>query len=871
MGIPVLTTKLYVPRPRARSIPRPTLIAKLNAGLREKLTLISAPAGFGKSTLVSQWLAETAVPVAWVSLDALDGELPVFLTYLVAALQTVHPRIGTGLLDVLESPQLPPVETLLTVLLNDLANLPAQMVLVLDDYHVLESPEIDTALAFLIDHLPPLVHLVIITREDPQLPLARLRARGEMIELRAADLRFSMDEVAAFFNQLMGLELSADDIYLLGERTEGWVAGLQLAALSLQGVENRDQFIQSFAGTHHFVLDYLVEEVLNRQTPGLQRFLLQTSILERLCGALCDAVTCDEGLPGQETLETIYQANLFLLPMDGERRWYRYHHLFAEFLRQRLHLRATVAEINALHIRASEWYAARGFEVEAFQHAAQAGDIDRAQRLITGKGVPLYFRGAARPVLRWLASLPQSALDARPALWVTYASALTVTGQQINSVEEKLQAAEAALSDAEMDQHTRDLIGHIATIRAMLAGPRYDVETMQAQARRALKYLSEDNSPVRTMAMWVMGLACQYRGERAQAKQYYAQAVSISQASGNIMVTIAALTCLGQMQEAENQLFLARQSYQRVLELVGDPPWPTACEAYLGLGRLYYQWDDLTQAEEHARQGDALGRQIENVDTPVACGVLRARVRIAQGDLEGAAAMLAATEQFAREHNFLNQMPLVVAENVRVLLLQGNVSAAARLADEHGLPVSQARVALARQDYGAALATLATVRQQVEVKQWLDDRLQVLVLEALACAGQGDRELARARLDEALAMAAPGGFIRVFVDEGPLMATLLSDAVGRGVLPSYTGRLVAAFPGQTAHQQAVAQPLVEPLSERELEILRLLAAGLSNRQISERLFLALSTVKGHNRNIYAKLQVQRRTEAIARARELGLL
>ena len=851
---------------------RPRLIERLNQGLHGKLTLISAPAGFGKTTLVSEWITDCEGQVAWLSLDEGDSDPTRFLVYLIAALQTIAPDIGKSIEGLLQAPQAPPIESLLTALLNEIMTISGDFVLILDDYHILDNQSIDSGVAFLIEHLPPQMHLVITTREDPQLPLARLRVRGQLTEIRAADLRFTPAEAAGFLNQVMNLELSADDVAALEARTEGWIAGLQLAALSMQGQKDISHFIQSFTGTHHFVLDYLVEEVLHQQSEDIQAFLLYTSILDRMCGPLCDAVLQDDAYSGQQILEAIQQANLFLVPLDNERRWYRYHHLFGDLLRQRLHQRITSDEVNALHIRASQWYEENGFEVEAFQHAAAANDVERAERLIEGTGVPLYFRGVARPVLNWLESLPTDVLDARPSLWVTYASALTVTGQQINSAEDKLQAAESALQDAESDEQTRNLHGHIAAVRAMLAGPQYQIETMMAQSQRALELLSADNLPVRTMATWAMGLAYQYQGERAAARQAYTEAVSISQASGNIMVTIAALTCLGQMQEAENQLYLAQQSYQRVLEWVGDPPWPTACEAYLGLARLHYQWDVLDRAEEYAQRGLELGKQIENVDTPVACGALLAQIQLARGDLNGATSILVETEQFAQQHNFLNQMPLIIAEKVRILLRQGNVPAAAHLAKTYDLPISQARIYLAQEDYPAALTVLAAVRHHAEAKDWQDEQLQVIVLQAVAYAANDEMDNARQRLDEALELAAPGGFIRIFKDEGELMLKLLSEVSAHSVTPDYTRKLLAAFHAAAAPSQSPSsQPLVEPLSERELEILQLVAEGFSNREISEQLFLALSTVKGHNRNIFDKLQVKRRTEAIARARELGLL
>ena len=396
MPAAILATKLYIPPSRQRVVLRPRLVERLNEGLAagNKLTLVSAPAGFGKTTLVSEWVAGCGRPAAWLSLDEGDSDPSRFLTYLIAALQTVAPGIGEGVLTVLQSPQPPPLESTLTALLNDITTIPSDVVLVLDDYHVLDARPVDDALAFLVEHLPPQVHLVIATREDPALPLARLRARGQLTELRAADLRFTPSEAADFLNQVMGLDLTAEDIAALDTRTEGWIAGLQLAAISLQGRDDVAGFIESFAGSHHFVLDYLVEEVLQRQPESVQTFLLRTSILDRLCGPLCDAVLPDASASGQETLEYLERANLFIVPLDNERRWYRYHHLFAELLRQRLHQSLASSggdegrSMAEYHIRASQWYEDNALEIEAFHHAAAANDIERAERLIMVGGSP---------------------------------------------------------------------------------------------------------------------------------------------------------------------------------------------------------------------------------------------------------------------------------------------------------------------------------------------------------------------------------------------------------------------------------------------------------------------------------------------------
>ncbi len=921
MAVPILATKLYIPPLRSKVVLRPRLVARLNEGLRGKLTLISAPVGFGKTTLVSEWVAGCEWPTAWLSLDEADNNPARFLTYLIAALQTLGANVGAGVLAVLQSPQPPPAEMILTAVINEITAVPDNFILVLDDYHVIDarpvnaSTSVDRAITFLLDHLPPQMHLVITTREDPQLPLGQLRARGQLTELRAADLRFTLDEAAGFFNQVMGLTLSAENIAALENRTEGWIAGLQLAALALQNVSAQgDQeaavFIQSFTGSHRFVIDYLVEEVLQQQPQSVQAFLLGTAILNRLCGPLCDAVVgrldsrdwkLESGdqaadnlelpisnLPSQETLTYLERANLFIIPLDSERRWYRYHHLFADLLRQRLRQSIAAATgdvesaMNELHIRASQWYEDNGLEVEAFHHAAAANDIERAERLMDGKGIPLHFRGAVTAVLEWLASLPKSALDARPSLWWRYGALLLVVGQT-TGVEEKLDAAEAALQGIEpapsaaKETDNRPLIGRIAAARAVLALTRYQPEIMLAQSRRALEYLHPDNLSLRANAHWTMGVAYLYQGERMAARQALTEAVAISQASGNIFTLILATIGLGMVAEVENQLHLAAETYRRVLQWAGDQPLQIIYEAHLGLARVLYEWNDLDGAEQHGRQSLHLARQYDKViDRFIVCELFLARLKMAQGDVAGAAAILAQASHAARRQNFVFRLPEVTAAQIVVLLHQGNLAAAAQLTQVHKLPLSQARVYLAQGAAAAALATLALWRRQVEAKEWQDEQIRAMVLQALAYQAQGEMDTAVQMLAETLTLTEPEGFIRLFVDEGQPMAQLLSAAAVRGIMPDYTGKLLAAFEAETRKRQTQpalppAQLLIEPLSQRELEVLHLVAQGLSNREISERLFLALSTVKGHIQKIFGKLQVQRRTEAVARARELGLV
>ncbi|CAM4256372.1 LuxR family maltose regulon positive regulatory protein [Paenibacillus endophyticus] len=885
MNIPIISTKLYIPPQRLKAASRSRLIERLNEGLPRKLTLISASAGFGKTTLATDWLATCKQPAAWLSLDEADNDPARFFTYVSAALQTVGVHAGAGLLAVLQSPQLPPIESILVSLLNEIALAPHPFIFVLDDYHVIDAPSIEHAIAYLIEHMPPQMHLVIASRHAPRLPLARLRASGQLTELSVQDMRFTSSEATGFLTKVMGLKLSPTHISQLETKTEGWIAGLQLAAISLQGHNDAAGFIQSFTGSHRFVLDYLIEEVLERQSPSIQRFLLSTAILERMCGSLCDAVLShDSSAPQQHTLEELERANLFIVPLDNEGRWYRYHHLFADLLRKRLtnNQNSAVSKIEVaaaeLHTRASIWYENHGLDNEAFHHAAAAGDMERAARLVEGAGMPLHFRGAAAAVRRWLESLPAQAMNEQPSLWVTYASVL-LFDSQINGVEAKLRSAEAALRKAEPNAANRDLIGHIASIRATLAVSQHDAEAIMNQSLLALDNLHPDNLPVRTATTFALGYAYQLQGDRAAARQAYIHSLSTSEEIGHFIISIMAAIGLGSIQEADNQLYLAAQSYRKALQLAGDPPLSVACEAHLGLARVLYEWNDLAAAEQHAIRSVELAKLIERSDRFVASEVLLARVKLAQGDAAAAAAIAA----HAAKHHFEHQTIQVAGAQVLGLLRQGNLAEAERLAQTQDIPVSQARVLLAKGNTAAALALLERLLLQAEAKGWQDERLQVMVLQSAALYLHGDTSKAISMLRAALAIAEPEGFMRIFIDEGQVMAALLAEAAAQGGVTDYGQKLLTLFDAGTKAQVnhklnasartslTAAQPLVEPLSEREMNVLHYIALGLSNREISERLFLALSTVKGYNRIIFDKLQVERRTEAVARARELGLL
>jgi LuxR family maltose regulon positive regulatory protein len=528
-------------------------------------------------------------------------------------------------------------------------------------------------------------------------------------------------------------------------------------------------------------------------------------------------------------------------------------------------------------MRASQWYEDNGLEVEAFHHAAAANDLERAERLIEGKGMPLSFRGVVTPVLDWLESLPKTILDSRPSLWVTYAQTELTIGR-MTAVEEKLLAAEAALEGAELNDENRDLIGRIANVRANVAVGHRQLETILAQSQRALEFLHPENLTHRTATTWKLGVAYEIQGDRAAAKQAYSEAISICKTSGNLYTQILATTGLANILLAENQLHQAAETYREVLELVGDLPIPVAPHVHLCLARISYEWNHLETAQQHAEECFQVAQPYKrSYDIFVACQVFLARLKIAQGDVTGAEEILAQADQSAKQHNFLSQRPEVAAAKVLAKINQGDFATAARLAQSHDIPLSRARVFLVQKDPAAALALLKPIRRQAIDKCLLDEQLKVTVLEAIIHYKQDEKQQAVQILADALDLAEAGGFVRTFVDEGPLMARLLYEALSLGTSPDYVQRLLAAFQdielesAIPSKMQSTNNEWIEPLTERELDILQLMAEGLTNPQIGERLYLALNTIKAHSRNIYGKLDVNNRTQAVLKAKSLGII
>jgi LuxR family transcriptional regulator, maltose regulon positive regulatory protein len=889
MPATILATKLFIPQIRSKVVSRPRLIEILKNGLQHKLTLVSAPAGFGKTTIVSEWIAGSTKPVAWLSLDEGDNDPARFLTYFIAALQSIKPNIGAGILGALQSAQPLLLEPFLTNLLNEISTIPEHFVLILDDFHAVDSQSVDKSLDFLVEHLPPQMHLLITSREDPSLPLARLRARGQLTELRTADLRFSPDEAADFLKQVMGLSLSSEDIAALETRTEGWIAGLQMAAISMRGLAETGDFIRSFTGSHRFVLDYLMEEVLERQTDDVQAFLLRTSILDRLCGPLCDALLSSSSASGQQTLEYLERANLFIVPLDSDRCWYRYHHLFGDLLRKRLEQKFAFERIADLHIQASKWYEKNGLILDAFKHSAATNENERTERLMEDKQMPLNQPGVPMIILKWLESLPKSVLDSKPALWWKQAAMLMANYQMIG-VEEKLQATEAALAlktppDAEMDEWTQNLVGKIAFARAALAATQYQAEDTLVYAQRAIELLHPNNKSYRAEVTQYIGFARYILGDRDGAESAYKEALSLAQTAGNDEIVVMATIRLGQIHEMRNQQPQAFETYQKALIMAGEDPPPFATLAYIGVARIYYSWNDLGMAEKYAEQSYQLARLCEQViDRLISSELFLSRLKITQRDLDSADHFLTLAEQHARQYDYTVRFPDIAAARATLCLYNGDTDAAAKLVQHEDRWLVRAEVLIAQGNPSAALAIIIPHRQKMEEKRFDDQLLVTIVLQALALHALGENKPARQALIESLTMAEPGGIIRLFLDAGEPMRLIVQDLMSwldqhpeeqdQQLMP-YVEKIHAAFeaPVETKSTETTVQQtgLVEPLSPRELEVLQLISQGLSNQEIGEHLFLALDTVKGHNRRIFEKLQVNRRTEAIARARELGLI
>jgi LuxR family transcriptional regulator, maltose regulon positive regulatory protein len=893
----LLRSKLFIPAMRPQWVTRPHLLRRLHEGIGGKLTLISAPAGFGKTTLLSEWVAQTGRQVAWFSLDEADNEEGRFLLYLVTALDAV---IGGKLTDLTQTVPPPPAEAVLTALLNELNSTPNSILLVLDDYHVIDREAVDRTLVFLLEHLPPHHHMVISTREDPPLPLARLRARGQLTEVRAADLRFTSSEAAEFLNRIMGLMLSAQEVAALESRTEGWIAGLQLAALSIQGREDIDIFIKTFTGNHRYVVDYLIEEVLEQQPPAIRAFLLQTSILNRFTAPLCEAVTHQQGVT--VLLETLERGNFFIIPLDDKRQWYRYHHLFADVLQSRL-MAEQPDHVPLLHQRASEWFAREGSASDAIRHALAGNSFERAAEWVEAEWPALRRTRQEALLLGWLKSLPEAIIRRRPVLSVAYAHVLLASGVR-EGVAEWLLTAEQQLdtmagnsvNHRKAEAWDREVLYHlpaeIEVARAGLALDRGDVAATAAHARKALELAPDDDLLTRGGAMGFLGLAHWTNGALQSAYENFAGGMANFQKSGNLPDITNGTIILASIRLAQGRLHQAMHLYEQAWQratVEGVPMVRGAADLLVGMSELHRERNRLDTAVELLTQSKAMPEHLGFQQNRYRWHLAMARVLEAQGDTAGALNLLMEAERLYRADFSPNVRP-ISALMIRVKLTQGHIAEDVAWIRQSGLSVQDdpdylrefehltlARVLLSNNQHQRTETSLLDVTRLLErlLQAAMDGErtgsiIEILVTQVLVHQARGDVPAALLSLTQALQLAQPEDYVRLFLDEGTPMQRLLETALKQNIAPEYVRLLLASF-GAPPSPHNVTQPLIEPLSDREREVLRLLATDLSGPEIARTLVISLTTLRTHTQHIYEKLGVTNRRAAVTRAEALALL
>jgi LuxR family maltose regulon positive regulatory protein len=891
---PLLETKLHVPRRRRGMVGRPRLAEQLNRSAHAALTLVSAPAGFGKTTVLSEWLADApadAPRAAWLSLDERDNDPTLFWTYVVAALQTAAGDVGATALSILESTGAA-TEAVLATLVNDLDALSHEVLLVLDDFHLIEDRTIRESVEFLVEHLPPQLHLVIASRADPTLPLPRLRARGQLVELRAADLRFTAEESAAYLTGEMGLDLTDHDVAALDGRTEGWIAALQLAALSMQGREDVAEFIAGFAGDDRYIVDYLAEEVLQRQPEEVRRFLLQTSILERLSGPLCDAVTGRSD--GKAMLQTLERANLFLRPLDDRRQWFRYHQLFADVLQTHL-LDEQPDDIPALHHFASRWHEEHGDTDAAFRHAIAAHDFNRAADLAELVLLPMHRDRREVEIRNWICQIPEAILRTRPVLNLSYVGALMSVNEfegiaeRIRTVEQSLDAPPDARVVVDEDRF-RTLPGMVQLYKSALALSGGDLDRALAHARRATDEAAEDDYMCRGGASAVIGLIHWTRGELEAAQEAYTQGMADLGRMGWVSDVVGGTITLSDIRMDQGRLSDALATCEQTLRTIpeGNPPLRGLADVYIAMSDVHYERNELDVVRALLERVENLGEHVGLPKAPFRRRVAMARLRAAEGDREDALRLLDEAERVYQADFAPNVRP-IAAVRTRVWLAQGRLTDAQRWAREQGLTpeddlsyvreyehITLAQLWLAQHEQerdnggiGAATRLLERLLVAAQEGERTGRVVEILALQALALQAQGERTHALAALQRAVTLAEPEGHARVLIDLGPPIASLLRTLAKQPASP-YLRRLIAAL-STTEPAQPQGQPLVDPLSERELDVLRLLASELDGPAIARHLVVSLNTVRTHTKNIYAKLGVNSRRAAVRRAEELDLL
>ncbi len=911
----LIRTKLHLPFTRTEQVSRPRLQEQITQGLRGPLTLITAPAGFGKTTLVASFIAGCGLPVAWLSLDKDDNQEGRFLYYMVAALQEVDHAIGGKAVQMMAVTQQPPPEEVLTSLINDLDSFDREIALVLDDYHFISSQTIHDQVTFLLKHCPKTLHLVIVTRSDPPLPLAHFRARGQTVELRAAELRFTEPEAAQFLNNVMDLHLGAGSVTALAERTEGWIAGLQMAALSMRDHEDVSGFIKGFSGTNRFILDYLMEEVMASQPPEIQHFLLYTSILERLTADLCDAVLAnDEG--GQKKgndqstvsdflsignsasiLKYLESANLFLVPLDDERIWYRYHHLFADLLRTQLQRSLGAQGVAQLHIRAAEWHGQNGSLLEAINHASMASDDERVERFIEQNYMELVSRGEQSWIRFWTSKLRKELVYRRPWLCIYEAMSHSWFGE-LDEADRLLEEAEKGIRSEVSVPDTHPAQGFLDYVKSRVTAMRGDIHHAIELCLKARASTPDSNLALQLDTRITLGYEYFLDGDYANASPILNEMIRSGMTAGAVINTVAASCLMARLYALQGLLNKSEATYQaaaRYIDEAGGQHLGASALVEIGIADVFYEHNDLASALAHMKQGLALIPMWDKADDLALAYITLARIHLARANCGEATEIMDKANQLIQARGvFLEARLAVEIARVKLWLAQGDLPAAIRWAasrekrsgsddqfrfENELTHITQVRVLIAQNKPDEAIGLLTRLEETALSAGRIGRVLEILLLHALALRQSGDSEQSLMVLTKCLAFAEPEGYVRLFLDEGQPMRLLLAQWLahnGPDPLRDYAVRLLSAFDAETqsAIYQEKAPPtsnLVQPLSQRELEVLHLIALGKTNQEIARQLIVSPGTVKAHTASIYRKLEVANRTEAVARARDLGIL
>ncbi len=879
------TTRLFVPPLPPSLLPRPELIHRLDEATNRKFTLLSAPAGYGKTTLLRAWAAQTLHPVAWLSLTQAENDPASFWSYVLAACRTIHAQLDSNIFMPLQLPEPPPLEALLTSFLNLLAAVPQPFTLVLDDYHFITEATVHRTLRLFLDQQPPQIHLILSSRVDPPLALAARRARGEMTELRTAALRFTFEETAHWLTQIAHLPLSDPQIAALVERTEGWIAALRLAASALHDSANVTAHLAQFTGSHRYIIDYLLEEVLALQSEEVRTFLLLTSCLDRFTSSLCDALTGRND--GQAMLETLERANLFLIPLDEQRHWYRYHHLFAEALRGRALRKLGEEQYTRAYRQTSAWYEQHGLLNEAIEAALAAADYETAVRLGQALAPSLWLRGMHYTIERWLAQLPRSYVSTHPLLCIAQAWTQLLLGHQ--------KAASAALREAERlaaANEDRAGLARVATMQALLARLQRNGRAAIHWSTQALTLLPEEESVSRSIVLTTLGCGYRLQGDVTSAWQTLIEARLLNEQVGNKRGSLGCILLQGEVLALQGQLTQAADYYQQVIE--AEAIWsPPTIEAHIALGLLLLEWNELAGATAQMQQALTLGQQHEDDTLLARSALLQARILQAQGQQDEAEQAFLRAVILARQSKHAQLLARIQAYQARWWLAQGNLPLALRWQESCTLTREEAptyeqeeialtliRLLLAQREEAATepmlLRWLAFAHEQGRT----GSEIEMLLLLALAHDAQGRSNEALTLCHQALLLAQPGRYCRLFLDAGRPMARLLNllSAQERGkAVASYLGQLLKVTNAAQAHHTTTGpltgtrQPLLEPLSPRERTVLRLLAAGLSSREMATELVVSINTIKTQLKSLYRKLQASSRQEVLATARYWQLL